>query len=127
MRSTIYKLFVGKDYCKNKEDEIDRFRDMPYYNKEVRKESINQLNAIEDGKPLEILISHDVRNRTGSYRYREKNFSIIKCGDYLIGFNPFEDDPYNSHMKIMKKEDLENSGFSELFDENKKTEDGYNG
>lgn len=127
MRSMIYKLFVGKDYCKSKEDEINRFRDIPYYNKEVREKSIEHLNNIEDGRSLEILISHDVRNRTDSYRYREKNFSVIKCGDYYIGFNPFEDDPYKSHMKIMKKEETENPGLSKFFDENKKTEDGNEG
>ena len=121
MRSMIYKLFVGKDYCKSKEDEIDRFRDMPYYNKEVREKSLENLKNIKDGTPLEILISHDFLNRTDSYSYREKNFSIIKCGDYYMGFNPFEDDPYNSHMKIIEK----NPGLSELFDENKETKDVY--
>lgn len=122
MRSMIYKLFVGKDYCKSKEDEIDRFRDMPYYNKEVREKSLERLKDIEDGANLEILISHAANNRTDSYRYPEKNFSIIKCDDYYIGFNPFEDDPYNSHMKIIEKQEiLKNPGFSELFNENKET------
>jgi hypothetical protein len=80
---------------------------VPEVDKNVRKKSLDILNNIENGTALRILVAHnmDIGAYTISYRYPERNFSIISCGPYLIGFNPTSN-PYESFFEIIEKSSI---------------------
>lgn len=93
--------------------ELSRIQNnVPEVDKNVRKKSLDILKNIENGTILEILVAHDMGNRAdqSDYRFPERNFSIISCGKYLIGFNPTSN-PYESFMEIIEKSSIKKEAF----------------